>query len=473
MALEVRREFCRVHPGGDGTSPWRQLPVAFGAEQMRIRSLDELRQADERTLHFTSLGFHTGGMLRPEDAALYQQETLSHADLSEAVAEGTRSTFNRLRLLHSYGVLSYDMFTAADDLAQLVIEQALRDRFVEFHDGTVQFQDADGAVHNVPAASFQALYEEIHAEGRLRKPKRWRLRLHATGELLYFDGMLTSLLRWARAEGLLRGQCNRQLEPVLRKIRNDVAHGGGHHLVMPVDCARTISDAAEIINHLWGSSTPGGRLYPAPIRRVIQLVAWNPGGSVMSGPASCPPDPQFADWACAVVRAVPQDEGLNRLDALYESTAYPCDLLWGPGSWEDACAWLEREQPPEDEVDVLDRLFLFQRHEGRIYLPRSPDTTAGLAEEKRHGAWYLIRADYPADALRHARAVAAGQCPSHAEPCDKCPAEFIGAGSWQEMLTLAAETGLTVTPRRPPEIAVPSIRAWPRYFQIADGGYTG
>jgi hypothetical protein len=69
------------------------------------------------------------------------------------------------------------MFAAADDLAQLVIEQALRDRFVEFHGGTVPFQDADGTIHNVPAASFQALYEEIHAEGRLRKPKRWRLRL--------------------------------------------------------------------------------------------------------------------------------------------------------------------------------------------------------------------------------------------------------------------------------------------------------
>jgi hypothetical protein len=133
---------------------------------VRIRSLDELRQADERTLRFTSLGFDTGGMLRPEDAALYQQESLSRAELSEAVAEGTRSTFDRLRLLHSYGVLSYDMFTAADDLANLVIEQALRDRFIEFHNGTVPFHDAHGTVHNVPAASFQALYEEIHAEGR-------------------------------------------------------------------------------------------------------------------------------------------------------------------------------------------------------------------------------------------------------------------------------------------------------------------
>jgi hypothetical protein len=277
------------------------------------------------------------------------------------------------------------VFTAADDLAHLVIEQALRDRFIEFHDGTVPFQDAHGTVHHVPAASFEALYEEIHAEGRLRSPQRWRLQLRRTGKLIYFDGMLDSLLRWARAEGLLRGQRNRQLEPVLKKFRNDVAHGSGHHLVMPVDSARTISDAAEIINHLWGSPTPGGRLYPAPIRRIIQVVAWAPGRTVMSGPAGRPPDPQFADWTCALVRAVPHDEGLMRLDALYESTTYPCDFVWGPGAWKDASAWLEQEQPPEDEVDVLDRLFFVQRHNGRLYLPRSPHVVAGLAEEERHG----------------------------------------------------------------------------------------
>ena len=63
---------------------------------------------------------------------------------------------------------------------------------------------------------------------------------------------------------------------------------------MPVDSARTISDAAEIINHLWGSSTPGGRLYPAPVRSEIQVVAWRTDGSVMNGLASLPPDSQFA-----------------------------------------------------------------------------------------------------------------------------------------------------------------------------------
>lgn len=436
---------------------------------MEIKSLDELRRPDDRTLHYTSLGFDTGGSLRPEDAALYQQESLRRAELVEAVAEGTRMTFDRLCLLHSYGVLSYDMFTAADDLAQLVIEQALRDRFVEFHSGAATFQDAHGTLHSVPAGSFEEVYEEIHADDRLRRPQRWRLRVRATGELIYFDGMLDSLLRWARAEGLLRGQRNRHLEPVMKRIRNHVAHGAGHHLVTPVDSALSIRDAAEIINHLRGASTAGGRLYPAPIRRVVQIVAWNRAGSVAHGPAGPPADPQFADWTCVLVRAVLDDEGLGRLDALYDTTTFPCDVLWGPGNWEEASAWLERNQPSDDEVDVLDRLFLSQRHEGRLYLPRNPDIAATLDEDERHGIWYLTRADHPPDALAHTRAIAADGCSPEPGPCGKCAAESVGVGTWQEMLTLAANDGHAITPRRPPDVAVPSLRTWPRYFEVVDG----
>jgi hypothetical protein len=433
---------------------------------MDIRSLTELRKADERTLRFTSLGFATGGMLRPADAVAYQQEVISRADLVPAVAESTRNAFERVRLLYSYGVLSYDMFTAADDLAHLVIEQALRDRFMEFHGGVVPFEDAQGRAHHVTAASFDDLYDELHTDNRLRKPQRWRLRLGGTGELIYFDGMLDSLMRWARGEGLLRGQRNRWLEPVLRKFRNRVAHGTGGHLLMPVDAARTISDAAEIINHLWGSSTPGGRLYPAPVRREIQVVAWRPGGSVMSGLAILPPDPQFAHWTYVVVRAVLHDEGLDRLDALYETTTYPCDLLWGPGNCEDAAIWLEQARPTEDEVDVLDRLFLLQCHKGRLYLPHCLDVAAGLAEQERQGTWYLVRADNPSDALGHARSLLAGQCVSAAEPCPRCAAETVGIGTWQEVTDLAAAAGITIRPRRPTDVRVPSVRAWPRYFEV-------
>jgi hypothetical protein len=308
-----------------------------------IRSLEELRQADERTLHFAPQGFLTGSMMRPEDAAVFQQEVISHAELVADVAKSTRATFERLRSLYAYGVLSYDIFTAADDLAQLVIEQALRERFMEFHDGAVPFEDSSGTVHEVPATDFAVVYDEIHMDGRLHRPQRWRLRLRRTGELIWFDGMLDSLLKWARGEGLLRGQRNRMLDPVLKKLRNSVAHGSGDHLVMPTEAALTISDAAEIINQLWGSATPGGRLYPAPVLREIQAVAWSSGGSMISGLAgNFPPGQECADWTYVLVRAVLHDDGLRRLDAQYETTIFPCDLLWGPGTWQDAAIWLKR-----------------------------------------------------------------------------------------------------------------------------------
>ncbi len=34
-------------------------------------------------------------------------------------------------------------------------------------------------------------------------------------------------------------------------------------------------------------------------------------------------------------------------------------------------------------MDVLDRLFLIQHHENRVYLPRSADVAAGLNEDER------------------------------------------------------------------------------------------
>lgn len=130
---------------------------------MDIKSLDELREPDKRTLRFGPRGLETGGTLRPEDAAQYQQETISHADLVPGVASSTRGTFERLRSAYAHGVLSYDLFTVVDDLVQLVIEQALRDRFLEFYSNVVPFEDARGEVHEIQARTFDALYEEIHA----------------------------------------------------------------------------------------------------------------------------------------------------------------------------------------------------------------------------------------------------------------------------------------------------------------------
>ena len=167
--------------------------------------------------------------MRPEDAALFQQEAISHAVLVPAVGESTRNTFDRLRSLYAHGIMFYDAFTIVDDQAHLVIEQALRERFVEFYGVTVPFENVGGIVHDVPAAKFDVLYDEIHRDGRLRKPHRWRLRLRRTGELTYFDGILDSLLRWLAVRGLLRGQRNRMREPLLPMPQSILRFGADPH----------------------------------------------------------------------------------------------------------------------------------------------------------------------------------------------------------------------------------------------------
>src|SRR5712692_741452 len=86
---------------------------------MDIRTFAELTAPDERSLRFTSLGFATGGKkLSSESAAEFQQRSIAAANLVSAVPEGTRSSFERLRTLHAYGVLCYDLFTVVDDLTK-------------------------------------------------------------------------------------------------------------------------------------------------------------------------------------------------------------------------------------------------------------------------------------------------------------------------------------------------------------------
>jgi hypothetical protein len=281
--------------------------------------------------------------------------------------------------------------------------------------------------------------------------------------------MLDSLLRWARGEGLLRGQRSRMDEPFLKLFRNRVAHGAGDHLIlmMPVDAARTLSDLAEIINQLWGSATPGGRLYPAPLAREVQVVAWG-AGAVTSGPVGDSYSlPDRDGWTYVLVQAVLHDPGLRRFDAQYETTTYPCDLLWGPGTWQDAVAWLKEKQPQPDQVDVVDRLFLVQHHKNRVHLPRSPDVAAGLAEGERGGRWHLVRADSPDDAFRHARHQISdsSSAPGHG-PCPQCAADSLGAGTWQEMINLSARSGIRISPGQLPDVKGTSGMAWPRYYEI-------
>ena len=62
---------------------------------------------------------------------------------------------------------------------------------MDYHGSTVPFVDGNDALQELTVASFEDLFEQIRQDDRLRKPKRWRLRL-SSSETQYFDGMLDS-----------------------------------------------------------------------------------------------------------------------------------------------------------------------------------------------------------------------------------------------------------------------------------------
>jgi hypothetical protein len=192
-----------------------------------------------------------------------------------------------------------------------------------------------------------------------------------------------------------------------------------------------------------------------PEAAIKQLQSALPGG----GPID--------DWAWVLVCAVPHDDGLMRFDSKFEVTSYPCDLLWGPGKAADMVAWAGRELPQEDTVEVLDRLFLVQHHGDRIYLPRRPEVALGLADAERAGTWFLVRADNPEEAFRHARNVAMGGsgC-SRRGQCQQCAVKTIRRGAWKDVAATLAVECPQCRPIQVPDIRVTSGLRWPRYQRI-------
>jgi hypothetical protein len=424
-----------------------------------IKTLAELAEPDEASLAIRPLGIDPAAAA--EGVAEYRQRLIADFELIDDVPENTRNSYDRVRSIYSYGVLCYDLYTVAGNQARLVLEQALRERFLPFYGETVTFVDGGGREHPVVARQFGELFDR---DNPLVK-RGWRLKLRSGREPIPFNGMLASLLRWAREERLLGGQRDRWQDKFRVMFRNYVAHSE-YHREMPDDAAAEIFHLSELINQIWG--TPGG----APVRREAVALAWT-DTAIMFGLAErfhvedrLPPDA-----ACVVVRADPLDRTLgNSFDTMYEMTARPFEYLWGPGTWSDGARWLKRESPVGDEVAVLDRLFLLRYHDSRLYMPRTAAVAAALEEQDRTGSWYMLRADYPADAFGHQRQILAGARGHRTDGfCRECPVETIARGSWQVMIDHCAAVGEDVTPRPVPDIRSTMCRI-PRWNQLTDNG---
>lgn len=423
---------------------------------MDIKTLHELREVDERALIFTPEGL---GAMTPEDSADFQQRVISRLELADCVAETTRRKFEQLRTVFSHGVLCYEVFTLVADAAQLALEQALRERFSAYYQGqVVVVRDRGRREHQITMTTSTGFFD------KLRDIDRPLIRTGSGSKWEQFNGMLTSLLVWARREGLLRGQRNRHLEKILTSSRNTVAHGT-YGLSSPVDAALDLADFAEIINQLWGHPTPGGRLYPAPLPRSVVAIGWSQAGDAWAGYAD-----QLADvvdkevLTYILVRAVFTpgeliDPQLMAFDARTATTSYPAQYLWGPGSQDEAVAWLGRHRPGPDACDYLDHVVLVRTHGGQVGLPVYPGIAAGLPAEQCTGTWHAVRVDYNLDALPHVRALA-DATPGHAltGACRICPVDVIATGDLPAALKAAQDAGADTTALQVPDISVRPAR---------------
>ena len=441
---------------------------------VEIKSLEQLTSADKRTLRFTPLGFSMMGELKPEYAAEFQQRVIAHCDLYPDVPDDTRNSFELVRMLHSYGVLFYEAFTIAYDLSWLVMEQAFRERFVTYFDGAIPLVNTKTKVEKtLHVKNFDEVYQALTHGGSYAQ-SRWRLKLRSTGQQMEFRATFSHLLKWARKEGLLCGQRNKKTEEVYRRIRNHVAHPT-YHLRMPPDAARTIHDLAEIINRLWGHSTPGGRLYPAPLEREVLVVAWtdnvdNQYRILRGNQLELFTDP--GNWTCIVIRGVWSDDILE-FDAQYERTHLPAELLWGPGLPEEALAWIKEEKPQADTTDYLDRLFALRIHEERVSLAMRSEVALARPVDRRDGKWFIVKADYPNDAFAHVRHIKNGVTCGDPDPkvqelspgetvtsppIPHCTVEDVFDGNWEDMVRDLASRFKITEP-----VALSAVRVRPRF----------
>jgi hypothetical protein len=428
---------------------------------MKIQTLEELTTPNDPALRFTPYGFAMHGRMKPQAAAEHIQRTL-WVELSDKVADSTKQSFEAVRQTHTYGLFGYDLFTIAGDHSLLVLEQAFGERFNDYYGGVIPLVDRQRTEVPLRVRTFTEVYDAIRG-GTHKKMRSVRSIAHP-GSIVPFDASFSQLFSWARHEGLLHGQRSRLLDKVFVRMRNLAAHPRSFHRSGPPDAAKLICDVAEIINRLWGSLTPGGRLYAAPIRREIFAICWSPDGTQIGRPwaANLQNEVERNDWRFILVRAVEADDVWG-FQADFETTQYPCELLWGPGTANEAIRWLAQAAPAPDETEYMDRWFAVRTSSPEPEPPRNLDQFAGLPESEQPGEWLLIKADYPLDAYAHARSITqpVTAC-SRSGECDRCGVYHRASGDWPSIRQVVESLGINVVPKTPTGVRVDSeIGRWP------------
>ncbi len=400
---------------------------------MASKTFTDLATPDERSLRFSSRGFSPNFLLTAESAAAHIQRTVE-VRLEEAVPQTMRDSFDRVRWTHIYGLFDYSLFTAAGDLAVLALQQAFAERLMSYYSGVIPLVNQSGVDKPLAAARYEAVHDALLEKDGTHRRGDWFIRsLVEPGAKTQFRGGLGQFFSWARQERLLDGQRSKLFDRILVKMRNRAAHPASYKLSMPTDSALTIRDIGEFINRLWGARTPGGRIFPEPVRREVLVLGWAPDGQsfIQQHPEQLIADETRRDWTYLIVLASPDDE-LVAFNADFETLRFSAEWLWGPGTHDGAVTWIELGNHDEDEFDHLDRWFLVRVNSGLVDPPRNPDQFAGLTREQRDGEWYLIRADYPIDAFNHVRSVQAADttCPTFGE-CDRCWVEADMVGNWE------------------------------------------
>lgn len=232
---------------------------------MRIKTIEDLIAPGDFVRHFTPRGLDTEHQMTSESSLRFIQHMVADCDLAPEIPGHVREHFERCRMLQTYGFFkeAYCFFTAASQLAFFTLEAALGAAFLrDFPDGVPFVRSKTQERRIIRAAIFAVVSEALN--------KGWREGWRVQGDLQLesmefrwerFNGSMKSLLSWARGKGLFYGERNSVIEEAMLQLRHLGAHPHSLLVLTPVDSARVIRDVAELINHLWGHPTLGGRLY--------------------------------------------------------------------------------------------------------------------------------------------------------------------------------------------------------------------